>query len=118
MTASYAVGRAAIAECDRCARRYLLQELKNQIVNQKKTELLVCPECLDIDHEQYQLGKTPVFDPQALKNPRPDRRTDVTNSPQLTTIYGSFGVPTFNTTVTPPVCALLSPGFAPTNRRG
>ena len=119
MTATFAVGRIAIAQCHRCGQRYLLRELKDQIVDQKKTGLLVCPECMDVDHPQLQLGKTPIFDPQALKDPRPDKRTDVTNNPVFTGSYvGMVGVPVFTTKVTPAVCALLSPGFSPTNRRG
>lgn len=34
--------------------------------------MLVCPECLDVDHPQLMLGSFPVYDPQALRNPRPD----------------------------------------------
>jgi hypothetical protein len=34
---------------------------------------LVCPECLDQDQPQYQLGRIPVDDPIALENPRPDK---------------------------------------------
>ena len=33
----------------------------------------MCPECWDPDHPQLQLGMYPVDDPQALRNPRPDR---------------------------------------------
>jgi len=36
-----------------------------------ETGLLVCPECLDKDQPQLQLGRWPVNDPQALENPRP-----------------------------------------------
>jgi len=37
-----------------------------------KTGLLVCQECWDPDHPQNHLGREPVNDPQALRNPRPD----------------------------------------------
>ena len=37
-----------------------------------KTGLLVCQECWDADHPQNHLGREPVNDPQALRNPRPD----------------------------------------------
>ncbi len=33
---------------------------------------MVCRECYDEDHPQLQLGKIPVYDPQALRNARPD----------------------------------------------
>ena len=38
-----------------------------------KTGLLVCEECWDPDHPQNHLGREPVNDPQALRNPRPDK---------------------------------------------
>jgi len=47
--------------------------LKTEIIKTKKYDLLVCPECWDPDHPQLQLGMWPVDDPQALRNPRPDR---------------------------------------------
>lgn len=42
------------------------------MIDLNKTGLLVCPECWDEDHPQNQLGRFPVDDPQALRNPRPD----------------------------------------------
>ena len=38
----------------------------------EKTGLLTCPECWDPDQPQNLLGRWPVEDPQALRNPRPD----------------------------------------------
>jgi len=52
--------------------RYDLHELKVQMIDQKPSGLKVCPECMDIDHEQLQLGKFRIWDPEALKDPRPD----------------------------------------------
>jgi hypothetical protein len=69
----FAAGKHAIAECDRCGQRYKLKLLKTEIIKTKKYDLLVCPECWDPDHPQLQLGMWPVDDPQALRNPRPDR---------------------------------------------
>jgi len=34
---------------------------------------LVCKQCWEKDHPQLQLGMYPVDDPQAVRNPRPDR---------------------------------------------
>lgn len=68
----FASGKRAISLCDRCGQTVKLKKLKNQIVKTKPTGLLVCPECLDVDHPQLQLGMYPVNDPQALRNPRPD----------------------------------------------
>jgi hypothetical protein len=69
----FASGKKAIAECDRCGQRFLLKVLKTEIVKTKNYNLLVCNECWDPDHPQLQLGMWPVDDPQALRNPRPDR---------------------------------------------
>ena len=69
----YAAGKHAISECDRCGQRFKLSLLKTEIIKTKKYDLLVCPECWDPDHPQLQLGMYPVDDPQALRNPRPDR---------------------------------------------
>ena len=69
----YAAGKHAIAECDRCGQRFKLKVLKTEIIKTKNYNLLVCPACWDPDHPQLQLGMYPVDDPQALRNPRPDR---------------------------------------------
>jgi hypothetical protein len=69
----FASGKNAIAECDRCGQRFKLKTLKTEIVKTKEYNLLVCPACWDPDHPQLQLGMYPVDDPQALRNPRPDR---------------------------------------------
>jgi hypothetical protein len=69
----FASGKHAIAECDRCGQRYMLKVLKMEIVKTKNYNLLVCQECWDPDQPQLQLGMYPIDDPQALRNPRPDR---------------------------------------------
>jgi hypothetical protein len=68
----YAVGKRAFGFCDRCAQRYDLSVLKKQIYNQRPIGIKVCPDCLDVDQPQLQLGKYPVRDPIALRDPRPD----------------------------------------------
>ena len=94
MSAVFATGKLAWGLCDRCSREYLLHELTDQVVDQKKTGLLVCSACLDVDHPQLRLGKTPIFDPQALRNPRPDQRNDVFPAPQLIG-YTANGAPIY-----------------------
>jgi len=69
----FASGKNAISECDRCGQRFMLKVLKTEIIKTKNYNLLVCPECWDPDQPQLQLGMFPVDDPQALRNPRPDR---------------------------------------------
>ena len=68
----FASGKWAIAECDRCAQRYKLKQLRRLVIKTKNVNILVCPECWEPDQPQLQLGMYPVDDPQALRNPRPD----------------------------------------------
>lgn len=68
----FASGKYAIAECDRCAQRYKLKELRTQTVKTKPFKVKVCPSCWDPDQPQLQLGMYPVNDPQAVREPRPD----------------------------------------------
>lgn len=69
----YTSGKFAKGACDRCGFAFPLKVLKELVVNEAPTNLLVCPECYEKDHPQYQVGKLPVDDPQALRNPRPDK---------------------------------------------
>jgi len=68
----YASGKNSIAECDRCGQRYKLVELKKLTIKTKQVSIKVCPECWDPDHPQLRLGMYPVYDPQAVREPRPD----------------------------------------------
>lgn len=77
----FATGKHSVAECDRCGRKIKYLDLKEEIVNEKKSGLLVCDECFDKDHPQLQLGRLKVFDPQALKNPRPSKDDDGSVAP-------------------------------------
>lgn len=72
MPNQFASGKYAIAECDRCAQRYKLKELRTQVVKTKPYKIKVCRACYDPDHPQLQLGMYPVNDPQAVREPRPD----------------------------------------------
>ena len=69
----FASGKHAISECDRCGQRFKLLELKKEVVKGRNYDLLVCKICWDPDHPQLHLGEQPVYDPQGLRNPRPDR---------------------------------------------
>lgn len=72
MPNKFASGKYAIAECDRCAQRYKLKELRIQTLKTKPYKVKVCKTCWDPDHPQLQLGLYPVNDPQAVREPRPD----------------------------------------------
>ena len=74
--AKFANGARAAAACDRCGFRYPLGKLRSETIRGKKTNLLVCTECWSPDHPQNFQGMTPVEDPQALRNPRPDTAMD------------------------------------------
>ena len=72
MPNKFASGKYAIAECDRCAQRYKLKELKIQVLKTKPYRVKVCKTCWDPDQPQLSLGLYPVNDPQAVREPRPD----------------------------------------------
>ena len=95
----FASGKHAIAECDRCAQRYMLKELKTQVVKTKPFKVKVCPACWDPDQPQLQLGMYPVNDPQAVREPRPDVSYQVSGQSGLqilltdSTTQDGFGYP-------------------------
>jgi len=72
MPSKFSSGKYAIAECDRCDGRYMLKELRTQIVKTKPFQIKVCKSCWDPDQPQLSLGLYPVNDPQAVRDPRPD----------------------------------------------
>jgi len=72
MPNKYSSGKWAIAQCDRCGFRYMLKELKKEVIKTKLYNIKVCPECWDPDQPQLSLGLYPVNDPQAVREPRPD----------------------------------------------
>jgi hypothetical protein len=72
MPSKFSSGKYAIAECDRCAQRFKLKQLKKQVLKTKMYNIKVCPSCWDPDQPQLQLGMYPVNDPQAVRDPRPD----------------------------------------------
>jgi hypothetical protein len=72
MPNKFASGKYAIAECDRCAQRYKLKELRIQVLKTKPYRVKVCRTCWDPDQPQLSLGLYPVNDPQAVREPRPD----------------------------------------------
>jgi len=80
MPSKFALGKRAIAECDVCAQRYRLSQLKPLVIKTKVTNILACPTCWSPDQPQLQLGMYPVDDPQAVRNPRRDT-TYVTAGP-------------------------------------
>jgi len=81
----FAAGKKAFGFCDRCGFRYPLHELRNQTRDLRPTGWMVCPECDDEPQPQLQQGSFKIYDPIALRNPRPplgqaaSRRTSAWN---------------------------------------
>ena len=71
MSSSFAFGKIANGICDRCGFQYKLNTLKRIVKNRSTVNILVCPQCWEPDHPQNHLGELPVYDPQALRDPRP-----------------------------------------------
>ena len=72
MPTKFASAKNSIAQCDRCGFRYKLKQLKQLVIKTKNVNILVCPECYEDDQPQLLLGMNPVYDAQAVRNPRPD----------------------------------------------
>ena len=73
---AYARGKYAFGFCDRTGFRYPLDQLVYEYKNGVKTGLRVGKDVADQDHPQNFLGRVKVFDPQALRDPRPDKFID------------------------------------------
>lgn len=62
----------ALGLCDRCGFTFKLNQLSDQIFDERPTGMKVCEACNDVDSPQLQLGRIKIFDPQSLSDPRPD----------------------------------------------
>ncbi len=71
MGGPFAAGKHAFGFCDRCGFRYPLGDLRAEVVNLEQTGIKACPECWNPDQPQNKLGRKPMVDAQALRNPRP-----------------------------------------------
>ena len=83
MANNYASGKYSIAECDRCGQRFMLKQLKKEIIKTRIFNIKVCPECWDPDQPQLSLVLYPVYDPQAVREPRPDTSYQVSGTTGL-----------------------------------
>ena len=96
---TYASGHHALAVCDVCGFTYKLRRLKETFGKGRPTGIRSCPSCWDADHPQTRLGELPVFDPQALRKPRPDSGQYAESRAQVVMavgaqIRGYIGIPT------------------------
>jgi len=76
----FASGRKAHGFCDRCNFRCQLSALKKLIINERLTNIKVCPTCYEPDQPQYRIGRVDPNDPQALRDPRPDPSLEASRS--------------------------------------
>ena len=72
MATQFASKKRALGVCDICGFVYKLRELRNTVVDRRDSNIKACPECWDPDHPQLELGERRIYDPQALRDPRPD----------------------------------------------
>jgi hypothetical protein len=79
----YASAKYSIAQCDRCNFRYKLKDLRTQTLKTKPYKVKVCKTCWDPDQPQLQLGMYPVYDPQAVEQPRPDNSYQISGQSGL-----------------------------------
>jgi hypothetical protein len=70
---TFANGKKAFGFCDRTGWRYNLRDLVRQIEDGQWNGLLVGRDVVDQDQPQLKLGDVDANDPQALRNPRPDK---------------------------------------------
>jgi hypothetical protein len=89
MPSKYASGKNSISECDRCGFRYMLKELKTLTIKTKNVNIKVCRTCWEPDQPQLSLGLYPVNDPQAVRDPRPDKSYWQSGLTGLQTQYNS-----------------------------
>jgi len=66
-------GKAVGGMCDRCGQRYPLQDLKTEFQQGNPNDLLVCPVCWDLQHEQEPDRWPTPDDEQSIENPRPEK---------------------------------------------
>ena len=73
---AYAKGKYAFGYCDKTGFRYPIKDLVPEYQNGVKTGFLVGRDIVDPDQPQNFLGRVKIFDPQSLRNPRPDTSLD------------------------------------------
>jgi hypothetical protein len=92
MSTQYSSGKFTLAMCDQCGFQYKLSVLRELTRRLKKTGLLVCPACWEVDQPQNMVGMYPVYDPQAVRNPRPDSSLGPDGSRDIQWGWGPVGL--------------------------
>ncbi len=94
MPSKYASGKNSISECDRCGFRFMLKVLKTLTIKTKNVKIKVCPTCWEPDQPQLSLGLYPINDPQAVREPRPDKSYWQSGFTGIQTQFNSGPAPT------------------------
>ena len=97
--AQFASGKNADGVCDVCGFTYKLRRLKETTVKGRPSSIRSCPVCWDEENPQSFLGERPIYDPQALRKPRPDSGQYAESRAQVVMavgaqIRGYIGIPT------------------------
>jgi hypothetical protein len=90
----YALGRRALAICDRCGLQFDYHKLRREWTN-----LRVCDSCWEPKHPQED-PRNPPADAEALFEPRPERK-----EPMEVTVGKSF--PPTSTSILPPAIGIV-----------
>ena len=72
-------GKYAFGFCDKTGFRYDLNDLVDEYKNGVKTGLRVGKDVFDPDHPQNFTGRVRIDDPQSLRNPRPENKSEPVN---------------------------------------
>lgn len=90
----YALGRLALAVCDRCGLQFGYHDLKHEWTN-----LRVCEKCWEPKHPQEE-PRNPPADAESLYSPRPERK-----EPMEVTVGKTF--PPFVNSILPPAIGIV-----------
>lgn len=97
MSSAFATGKWALAECDQCGFQCDYRRLRPLIINEGRTNILVCPDCWVPDQPQWRISPKVADDPQALRNPRPvgnlAEQREITETPQYISLMDGVWPP-------------------------
>lgn len=92
----FASGKFAHEFCDVCDWRFPYGTLKYVYDKDTRTGIKACSECWDPSHPQLRIGETPVYDPEALRDPRPDTSLEasreIVTTPEQAALAAQLGI--------------------------
>lgn len=92
MSAGYTSNPKTPGICDVCGFRYRLNRLKHLVADGRQTGTKACPSCWTPDQPQLQVGKTPVVDPQTVREPRVDTGLPASRTVAVNVIGVAVGI--------------------------